>query len=59
MKLLFFLPDDMVRTEADNYAYDFMRGYFITAGYRGDFPWLRIYDIIHGFDEILYEPIGE
>jgi len=49
----------MVRTEADNYAYDFMRGYFITAGYRGDFPWLRIYDIIHGFDEILYEPIGE
>jgi len=29
IKLLFFLPDDMIRTDEDNYAYDFMRGYFI------------------------------
>jgi len=59
IKLLFFLPDDMVRSTEDIYAYEFMRGYFIKAGYKQDFPWLRIYDVIHGFDEIIYEPIAE
>jgi len=57
IKLLFFLPDDRIRSLEDNYSYAILQGYETAAGFRSEFPWLRVYDVIgDGFSEMIHRP---